>query len=136
MDWADDVAYSVHDVEDGIHGGYLPLHPLLDDPDERAALCADVAATYSDESAEALGDALLGLLADGVVAATAGYDGSYSAQVALKRMTSDHPPSRCRPAAPLRRRPGGAAYGPGPGGAAEGDGAAVRHAGPRRRGLV
>jgi dGTPase len=88
MDWADDVAYSVHDVEDGIHGGYLPLHPLLDDPDERAALCADVAATYSDESAEALGDALLALLADGVVAATVGYDGSYSAQVALKRMTS------------------------------------------------
>jgi dGTPase len=88
MDWADDVAYSVHDVEDGVHGGYLPLRPLLDDPDERAALCADVAATYSDESADALGDALLGLLGDGVVAAAAGYDGSYRAQVALKRMTS------------------------------------------------
>jgi dGTPase len=88
MDWADDVAYSVHDVEDGIHGGYLPLRPLLDDPAERAALCADVAATYSEQSADVLGDALLGLLADGVVAATAGYDGSYGAQVTLKRMTS------------------------------------------------
>jgi dGTPase len=88
MDWADDVAYSVHDVEDGIHGGYLPLGPLLDDADERAALCADVAATYSDQSAEALGEVLLGLLAEEVVAATAGYDGSYRAQVALKRMTS------------------------------------------------
>jgi dGTPase len=88
MDWADDVAYSVHDVEDGIHGGYLPLRPLLDDSDERAALCADVAATYSEQSADALGDALLGLLADGVVADTVGYDGSYGAQVTLKRMTS------------------------------------------------
>ncbi|GGQ79860.1 deoxyguanosinetriphosphate triphosphohydrolase [Couchioplanes azureus] len=88
MDWADDVAYSVHDVEDGVHGGYLSLRPLLDDADERAELCADVAATYSDETPEALGEALDLLLSDGVVQAAAGYDGTYAAQVALKRMTS------------------------------------------------
>ena len=88
MDWADDVAYSVHDVEDGIHGDYLPLGTLLHDAGERAALCADVAATYSDETAEALGEVLVELLADGVVAGAVGYDGSYRAQVALKRMTS------------------------------------------------
>jgi dGTPase len=88
MDWADDVAYSVHDVEDGIHGGYLSLTPLLHDADERAALCADVAAAYSDENAEALGEALELLLADDVVTAVVGYDGGHRSQVALKRMTS------------------------------------------------
>jgi dGTPase len=88
MDWADDVAYSVHDVEDGIHGGYLSLRPLLDDAAERAALCADVAASYSDESADELRPALDRLLADPVMLAVADYDGTYAAQVALKRMTS------------------------------------------------
>jgi dGTPase len=88
MDWADDVAYSVHDVEDGIHGGYLSLRPLLQDATERAELCADVAATYSDEPPDVLLAALAGLLTDEVVTAVAGYDGSYPAQIALKRMTS------------------------------------------------
>ena len=54
MDWSDDVAYSVHDVEDGIHGGYVDLDPLRHDADERAALCADVAAVYSGETADDL----------------------------------------------------------------------------------
>src|SRR3954447_1310912 len=57
MDWADDVAYSVHDVEDGVHGRYLSLRPLLDDPDERAALCAEVREFYSDEPDDVLGAA-------------------------------------------------------------------------------
>ncbi|GAA2640293.1 deoxyguanosinetriphosphate triphosphohydrolase [Paractinoplanes durhamensis] len=88
MDWADDVAYSVHDVEDGVHGGYLTLRPLLDDPAERAALCADVAETYSDEPADALAEALDQLLADPAVTPVADYDGTFDAQVVLKRMTS------------------------------------------------
>nr|WP_296066339.1 deoxyguanosinetriphosphate triphosphohydrolase [uncultured Actinoplanes sp.] len=88
MDWADDVAYSVHDVEDAVHGGYLSLRPLLRDPDERAALCADVRGVYSDETGDVLRDCLDQLLADPVVAPVADYDGSYGAQVTLKRMTS------------------------------------------------
>ncbi len=88
MDWADDVAYSVHDVEDGVHGGYLALRPLLEDADERAALCADVAATYSDESVDDLAVALDQLLADPVVTDVAGYDGTFRSQIGLKRMTS------------------------------------------------
>lgn len=88
MDWADDVAYSVHDVEDGFHGGYLSLDRLLADPAEQAGLCADVAAVYSPESPSELAQVLADLLADPVVAALSGYDGSHGAQAALKRFTS------------------------------------------------
>lgn len=88
MDWADDVAYSVHDVEDGIHGGYVTLRPLLADADERAALGADVAAAYSNESPSDLAEVLVELLADPLLAALAGYDGSHRAQAALKATTS------------------------------------------------
>ncbi|MFG3708799.1 deoxyguanosinetriphosphate triphosphohydrolase [Micromonospora sp. NPDC047670] len=88
MDWADDVAYSVHDVEDGIHGGYVTLRPLLDDPDERGALCADVAATYSGESPADLDEVLRELLDDPELAPLAGYDGSHRAQAALKATAS------------------------------------------------
>jgi dGTPase len=88
MDWADDVAYSVHDVEDGIHGGYLRLAPLRADADERAALCADVAGRYSEESADYLSGVLAELLDDPVLAPLAGYDGSHRALAALKGATS------------------------------------------------
>ncbi len=87
MDWADDVAYSVHDVEDGVYGGYVRVETLAD-PDERAALCADAAAEYSPESADDLGTVLADLLADPLLADLAGYDGSHRAQRVLKRATS------------------------------------------------
>ncbi|HTJ35596.1 MAG TPA: deoxyguanosinetriphosphate triphosphohydrolase [Dactylosporangium sp.] len=88
MDWADDVAYSVHDLEDGIHGGYVHLAPLRRDAGERGALCADVAAAYSHEPADDLAAILLELLADPVFEPLDEYDGSHGAQIALKRMTS------------------------------------------------
>jgi dGTPase len=87
MDWADDVAYSVHDIEDGVHGGYLKPDTVAD-PDERAALCAQVAASFSTESPADLGVVLDELLADPLVAPLTAYDGSHRAMVALKRATS------------------------------------------------
>src|SRR5215211_1857783 len=88
MDWADDVAYSVHDVEDGIYGGYIRLGALSRDRQERAALCADAAATYSTESPADLEPVLLELLGDPVLAPLYGYDGTHRAQMALKQATS------------------------------------------------
>jgi dGTPase len=88
MDWADDVAYSVHDVEDGFHGGYLSLPQLRGDADERAALCADVATAYSSESPGDLAAVLDELLDDPVFEPLHSYDGSHLGQVNLKHATS------------------------------------------------
>ncbi len=88
MDWADDVAYSVHDVEDGIISGHVRLSLPLQDADERAALCRDVAEAYSTETPEALEAALAELLAEPALAAVAEFVGSAADLVALKHAAS------------------------------------------------
>lgn len=88
MDWADDVAYSVHDVEDGVHARHVPLAALAD-PEERAAVCEQAAGSYSGESPADLATVLDELLALPTLRDLAGYDGTRGAQVALKRATSE-----------------------------------------------
>jgi dGTPase len=88
MDWADDVAYSVHDVEDGVITGHVQLGLLLKDADERAALCKDVAEVYSPESSAELEGSLAGLLADPALATIADFQGDSASLVALKRVAS------------------------------------------------
>ena len=34
MEWADDIAYAVHDIEDGVRARMIPLNELLNDPGE------------------------------------------------------------------------------------------------------
>ncbi len=46
MDWADDVAYSVHDLEDGLHAGLITMARLRDQA-ERAAVAELAQAHYS-----------------------------------------------------------------------------------------
>ncbi|WP_328451226.1 deoxyguanosinetriphosphate triphosphohydrolase [Amycolatopsis sp. NBC_00438] len=90
MDWADDVAYSVHDVEDGVLAGRIRLR-VLAYPDERAAVAEAAAKHFSGQSVSTLESAAEELLALPVVAALAeaAPDGSPGTQVALKRLTSE-----------------------------------------------
>ncbi len=101
MDWADDVAYSVHDVEDGVHAGHV-VPALLGRPDQRAAVCAatrdfgyaadvavDGAIDGAIDGAENIGEVLDDLMALPALAALPDYDGSLRAQAALKTMTSE-----------------------------------------------
>jgi dGTPase len=88
MDWADDVAYSVHDVEDGIYSGHIVLS-TLDDPEERAALCELAGDWYSEESPADLLAAFDELWHLPAMRDLASYDGSRPGQAALKRGTSE-----------------------------------------------
>jgi dGTPase len=88
MDWADDVAYSVHDVEDGVHSGHIRLGELASDA-ERQALCEQAGRLYSPLTAAELQPVLDSLLRLPALADLAGYDGSYAAQAKAKRATSE-----------------------------------------------
>jgi dGTPase len=84
MDLADDVAYSVHDVEDGVVAGRIDLHAL-----DREAVWDTVREWYLPAATDAeLDHALTGLQAvDGWPVAA--YDGSRRHLAALKNLTSD-----------------------------------------------
>ncbi|QUH01088.1 deoxyguanosinetriphosphate triphosphohydrolase [Saccharopolyspora erythraea] len=94
MDWSDDVAYSVHDVEDGVHSQRISLRSLTR-PDERAEIVR-MAAKHFWRDGRSAGDALAlledvagGLVELPAVAGVLDYDGSLRSQVALKRLTSE-----------------------------------------------
>lgn len=91
MDWADDVAYSVHDLEDGVHSQRISMRALTRS-DERSEIVSLAAKHFwrADGSAvEVLEEAVAELVELPAVAAVLDYDGSLDAQVALKRLTSE-----------------------------------------------
>lgn len=88
MDFADDVAYSVHDLEDAVHGGDVGLAALAatvqrGDPD---GLLASGATYAPDAEPDELRAALARLLA--LPYWPGSYDGSLRDQAALKNLTS------------------------------------------------
>ncbi|GAA2738866.1 deoxyguanosinetriphosphate triphosphohydrolase [Pedococcus aerophilus] len=86
MDWSDDVAYSVHDVEDAIASGRLDVRQLRDGADVDSVLAVATGLYAADLGTDALGAALERVLASGAVPAA--YDGSRTDRAALKDMTS------------------------------------------------
>lgn len=87
MDLADDVAYSVHDVEDAVVGGRLDLG-VLGDAEVRDRVVATVRSWYGDGVGE---DALRAAMArlPRTAGWVTGFDGTRGALAALKDMTSN-----------------------------------------------
>ncbi|QDQ11424.1 deoxyguanosinetriphosphate triphosphohydrolase [Streptomyces spectabilis] len=87
MDWSDDVAYSVHDVEDGLHAGHIDPNALHAEP-ERQDVFAVAVGRYvpADTDPEELAAALDRLQDQEWW--PHGYDGSAVAQARLKDATS------------------------------------------------
>ncbi|MGW7364113.1 deoxyguanosinetriphosphate triphosphohydrolase [Streptomyces sp. NPDC054841] len=87
MDWSDDVAYSVHDFEDGLHAGHIDPNMLFSEA-ERSEIWTVAIGRYvaEDTDPQELADAL-----DRLVDQEwwpHGYDGSAVAQARLKDATS------------------------------------------------
>ncbi len=86
MDWADDVAYSVHDVEDGVVAAKIDL-PALASAAHRAAVVGRVRSSYLvDSDAGEVGEALDRLVA--LEEWPAAYEGTRASLAALKNLTS------------------------------------------------
>jgi dGTPase len=88
MDWADDVAYSVHDLEDGLHAGLITIKNLQSSA-ERTIVAQTAAATYCDDDipVSELTEVLDALLALDVWPRS--YDGGPDTVAALKNLTSE-----------------------------------------------
>lgn len=88
MDWSDDIAYSVHDLEDGVVSGRIDLRQLGSRADQSEL--AEIAVRYFDGvDANAMIDAAQRLSEMEIFRAVGGHDGSLDSSVALKRLTSE-----------------------------------------------
>jgi dGTPase len=89
MDWADDVAYSVHDLEDGLHAGLITFDVLRDEK-ERDVVAELTIATYCPPGFTTEAE-LAGVFAEllELDCWPASFDGSPAAVAAVKSLTSE-----------------------------------------------
>ncbi|WP_435212033.1 deoxyguanosinetriphosphate triphosphohydrolase [Streptomyces sp. bgisy034] len=87
MDWSDDVAYSVHDVEDGLHAGHIDPNCLHAEPERREIFAVAIGRYVPEDTDPAELAAALDRLQDAPWWPH-GYDGSAVAQARLKDATS------------------------------------------------
>ncbi|MFD3618269.1 deoxyguanosinetriphosphate triphosphohydrolase [Streptomyces sp. NPDC058676] len=87
MDWSDDVAYSVHDVEDGLHAGHIDPNCLHAEPERQAVFAVAIGRYVPEDTDPAELAAALDRLQDQEWWPH-GYDGSAVAQARLKDATS------------------------------------------------
>jgi dGTPase len=112
MDWADDIAYSVHDLEDGLHAGLIRLDQLRD-PDQRAAVAQLTLANYCPPAppgspgfvtAAELDEVFTELLALDIWPGR--FDGGPDSAAAVKHLTSELIGRFCGAAEDATRPPG------------------------------
>jgi dGTPase len=89
MDWADDVAYSVHDLEDGLQAGLITVG-VLQDHAERLSVAELTAAQYCPAGSVTLAE--LAEIFDALLALPCWpteFDGGLASLAALKHLTSE-----------------------------------------------
>ena len=89
MDWADDVAYSVHDLEDGLQAGLITLGALRDPAEQKevAALTADEYCAPGSATVDELCEVFAELVA--LPCWPSAFDGGLESLAGLKNLTSE-----------------------------------------------
>jgi dGTPase len=109
MDWADDVAYSVHDLEDGLHSGLITLEKLQEQG-ERMAVVKIALADYCRPGS--VTEAELAETFDRMLALDfwpGSFDGGPQTAAAVKNLTSELIGRFCRAAERATEKPGSTA---------------------------
>ena len=86
MDWADDVAYSVHDIEDAVHAGHIDVG-ILESHSGRSEVVEIAQQWYGENfAAQGLDDALIRI--SNLASWPESFDGTLHSMAALKNLTS------------------------------------------------
>lgn len=106
MDWADDVAYSVHDLEDGLHAGLVTLNHLRE-AGEQLAVASLTLASYCKPGSTSL-DELRSVFTDllALDCWPSRFDGSLASAAEVKHLTSELIGRLCGAAEHATRPPG------------------------------